>query len=164
MAHVWFCSDLHFGHKGIEKFRGQTEAENRARIMREWQSVVGKKDHVYVLGDACFTMETVDSFAQLPGEKFLVRGNHDGLNTAVYLKYFTEVYGLLKYKEFWLSHAPIHPDELRGKVNLHGHVHFGTLPDTRYFNCCPENLWASRYGRALINLEEIRYEISKTPS
>ena len=164
MAHVWFCSDLHFGHRGIEKFRGQTESENRERIMQEWSSVVTKRDHVFVLGDACFTMETIDSFAPLPGEKFLVRGNHDKLNTSVYLKYFKEVYGLLKYKEFWLSHAPIHPNELRGKINLHGHVHFATLPDVRYFNVCPENLWKSKYQRCLINLEEIRNEVSKTPS
>ena len=166
MSNVWFCSDLHFGHKGIEKFRGQTEQQNRQRIKDDWNSVVTKRDVVYVLGDAAFTTETVSDFGQLAGQKFLIRGNHDKLNTAVYLKYFDEVYGLLKYKEFWLSHAPIHPDELRGKRNLHGHVHFhsiqsniGDTPHQQdhpwYLNCCPENLWELK-GRALISLDEVR--------
>ena len=158
MANVLFCSDLHFGHKNIGKFRQKfiySEESNRNRIVTDWHKQVTKRDLVYVLGDACFTMETVDTFAQLPGKKVLVRGNHDLLDTQVYLKYFEGVYGLLKYKEFWLSHAPIHPDELRGKVNLHGHVHFDTLQDKRYFNCCPENLWMLK-GRSLISLDELR--------
>ena len=162
MSNIWFCSDLHFGHKNIGKFRDplnqHNEEDNRFRICDDWLKVVKKRDIVYVLGDACFTMDTVFQFDELPGLKHLVRGNHDLLDTQVYLKYFKSVYGLLKYKEFWLSHAPIHPAELRGKVNLHGHVHYATLDDKRYFNCCPENLWP-KYGRALVSLEEIREEL-----
>lgn len=71
----------------------------------------------------------------------LILGNHcrDKITMQEIVKHFDEVYSLYKYKEFWLSHAPIHPAELRGKYNLHGHVHFATLEDTRYFNCCLEN-------------------------
>lgn len=160
MANVLFCSDLHFGHKNIGKFRNSlisdnTEEENRRRICEDWRKRVTKRDIVYVLGDACFSMDTIFEFGELPGKKILVRGNHDLLDTQVYLKYFDGVYGLLKYKEFWLSHAPIHPNELRGKVNLHGHVHYGTIPDKRYLNCCPENLWPL-VGSSLISLDEIR--------
>lgn len=154
---VWFCSDLHFGHEKIGKFRNEIldEGDNRNRIIQEWKDCVSKRDDVYVLGDVAFTMDTVGDFADLKGRKHLVRGNHDKLDTQVYLKYFEGVYGLLKYKEFWLSHAPIHPDELRGRVNLHGHVHYHSVDDKRYFNCCVENLWKLK-GRALIRLEEIR--------
>jgi len=168
MSNVWFCSDLHFGHKNISKFRKEVESEvhNRWRITDDWYNTVTKRDIVFVLGDAAFTMDTVSDFGLLPGKKFLIRGNHDTLNTSVYLKYFTEVYGLIKYKEFWLSHAPIHPDELRGRRNLHGHVHYNNVQtemkhfpqlqdDSRYFNCCPENLWPT-VGRSLISLDEIR--------
>jgi len=172
MANVWFCSDLHFGHKNIQKFRHhiKDEEDNRKKIIQDWNAVVTKRDDVYVLGDAAFTMGTVEEFASLPGaRKFLVRGNHDELDTQVYLKYFDAVYGLKKYKEFWLSHAPIHPAELRGKINLHGHVHYATIQvenphsewigdtmkDNRYFNCCVENVFALK-GRALISLQEIR--------
>lgn len=168
---VWFCSDLHFGHKNIQKFRHfvSSEEDNRNMIKAHWAHLVTKRDDVYVLGDACFTMETVEDFANLPGRKHLVRGNHDKLDTQAYLKYFEGVYGLVKYKEFWLSHAPIHPQELRGKYNLHGHVHYHNVrpefnpvyhakeqpEDRRYFNCCVENIMAL-HQRPLIRLEEIR--------
>ena len=98
----YFCSDLHFGHKGINRFRNTvaSEEDNRELIKLNWKSLVTKRDIVYVLGDAAFDLETVKDFGDLPGRKFLVRGNHDKLNTSVYLKYFYEVYGILKYKEF----------------------------------------------------------------
>lgn len=159
MANVWFCSDLHFGHKNIQKFRMfvSSEEDNRQFIKDSWKKLVHKKDVVYVLGDAVFTMETLEDFKELPGKKILIRGNHDQLNTSAYLKVFDEVYGLLKYKEFWLSHAPIHPNELRGKVNLHGHVHYETLEDHRnYFNCCVENVIFVNQGEALVSLDQIR--------
>jgi calcineurin-like phosphoesterase family protein len=105
-------------------------------------------------------MDTLIQFSELPGKKILIRGNHDTLPTLAYLHYFDEVYGLLKYKEFWLSHAPIHPDELRNKINLHGHVHYATIPDKRYFNCCPENLYPS-FGSYLISLEDIRSHLQQ---
>lgn len=154
---VYFCSDLHFGHKNIQKFRPfvKDEFDNRQQIIDCWSNLVTKRDDVYVLGDAAFTVESIDSFRDLPGRKYLIRGNHDQLDTSVYLKVFSEVYGLLKYKEFWLSHAPIHPDELRGKVNLHGHVHYATIPDKRYINCCVEN-FNEIFGRPLASLDEIR--------
>ena len=159
MANVLFCSDLHFGHKNIGKFREPcgvfNEEENRERIKEDWNKKVTKRDIVFVLGDACFTEETLVDFGELKGLKYLIRGNHDTLPTESYLKHFNSVYGLFKYKEFWLSHAPIHPNELRGKVNLHGHVHFSTIQDPSYFNCCPENLW-KLVGSSLISLQEIR--------
>jgi calcineurin-like phosphoesterase family protein len=171
---VWFCSDLHFGHKNIQRFRPfvKDEADNRQQVVDCWNEVITKRDDVYVLGDAAFTMEAIDVFHDLPGRKFLVRGNHDTCDTSAYLKVFSQVYGLFEYKEFWLSHAPIHPDELRGKVNLHGHVHYETIRrpfnpavdvrqmiDGRYFNCCVENV-REFVKRPLISLEEIRECIS----
>ena len=172
MTTSWFCSDLHIGHKNIEKFRhpliSSTE-HNTSRIFDDWKHLVGKRDDVYVLGDVCFDIDLLKEFENLSGSrKFLVRGNHDEFDTQVYLKYFDAVYGLKKYKEFWLSHAPMHPDELRGKVNLHGHVHFTSVRkpfnpvydtkqelDSRYFNCCPENLWPT-FGTSLVSLDTIR--------
>ena len=164
MANVWFTSDLHFGHKNISKFRLEVSSEenNRARIKADWEELVTKRDIVYVLGDAAFTMDTVKEFGELPAErKFLVRGNHDELSTHEYLKYFTEIYGLKKYKEFWLSHSPIHPNELRGKINLHGHVHYADVQDARYFNMCVESLWKRGYP-SLISLDQVRKELERT--
>jgi calcineurin-like phosphoesterase family protein len=157
MANVWFTSDLHFGHKNIQKFRLEIDSieQNEQRITLDWFSKVTKRDDVYILGDAAFTMDSLNLFSNLPGRKFLVRGNHDELDTQVYLKYFNDIYGLKKYKEFWLSHAPIHPNELRGKINLHGHVHYTSIDDDRYVNMSVENLWKMGY-KSLISLDEVR--------
>lgn len=46
---------------------------------------------------------------------------------------------MVKYKNLWLTHAPIHPDELRGKKNVHGHCHGHILNDKRYINVCVEH-------------------------
>ncbi len=170
MANVLFCSDLHLGHINIQKFRTHVTSEehNRQLIVEDWKASVTKRDVVFVLGDACFSNESVDVISALPGKKYLIRGNHDKLSTNRYLEAFDEVYGILAYKEFWLSHAPIHPDELRGRVNLHGHVHYASIrkhfnpvydvkqeEDKRYFNCCVENLIALK-RKSLISLDEIR--------
>lgn len=165
MANVWFTSDLHFGHKNIHKFRLEVESEeeNRQRIKDDWNRLVTKRDDVYVLGDAAFTEDTLEEFKNLPGRKFLIRGNHDEFSSYNYLQYFQDVYGLKKYKEFWLSHAPIHPDELRGKINLHGHVHYQSINDPRYVNMSVENLWKMGYS-SLISLDEVRAHLAKLKS
>ncbi len=179
---VYFTSDLHLGHKRIHEFRKgfASELEHQTYIVNYWKATVTKRDDVYVLGDACFTMEALDLLRDLPGTKHLVRGNHDELDTQAYLKVFKNVYGLKKYKEFWLSHAPIHPQELRGRVNLHGHVHYqsvtqeievdtaiGVLPTTvldfRYFNCCVENLDA-HFKRPFVELDQLRKHLLERPN
>lgn len=158
MSRLWFGSDFHLGHKNIEKFRSplvSSMEENNKRIIQDWKNTVTKKDIIFILGDFCFDKELFDSL-DLPGyKKYLIRGNHDRFQTSQYLKFFDEIEGLFKYKNMWLSHAPIHPSELRGKVNIHGHTHFHTMPEKEYLNICPEQLWP-KYGRCLISLEEIR--------
>jgi calcineurin-like phosphoesterase family protein len=122
--------------------------------------VLTKKSVLYVLGDVAFTMEAMAEFEALPGRKVLVRGNHDNFQLEVYKNVFEDILGLARYKEFWLSHAPVHPNELRGKINLHGHVHFKTIEDSRYINICPENL-IPKFGRPYITLDEVRETIAK---
>jgi len=144
MANVFFCADLHLGHKNIHKFRTDFESEehHRAIIKENYHNVVNKRDTVYMLGDICFSHEALNEIKSWKGRKILICGNHDlakGITMQDLCNTYDSVYSLLKYKEFWLSHAPIHPAELRGKYNLHGHVHFATLDDPRYFNCCLEN-------------------------
>lgn len=171
MSLVWFCSDLHLGHKKIGEFRQPhvfSEEENNTRILSDWKKHVNKRSIVFVLGDFCFDKELFDSL-DLPGQKkILIRGNHDRFQTKQYLSFFDEIEGLVKYKNMWLSHPPIHPDELRGKVNVHGHTHFHNIRtngilypknDPRYLNICPEQLWPI-YGRCLISLDEIRSHFS----
>jgi len=142
MSRVFFAADLHYGHKNIHKYRPQftSELEHRDYVTHQWNKTVTTRDKVYVLGDVCFTMEAIESIAELNGNKVLVRGNHDNLNTSEYLKVFSQVEGVARYKGFWLTHVPIHPLELRGANNIHGHVHGATIPDIRYENVSMENI------------------------
>ena len=152
---VKFIGDLHFGHRNIHKFRPELgladELEHREYLIDRWNSTVNKRDVVWVMGDACFTQEALPDLDRLRGIKFLILGNHD-LGTNEIRHHFDKVCGFQSYKGFWLSHCPIHPEELRGKPNIHGHVHSKTLVDTKnYFNVSCENI-----DYKPISLREIR--------
>lgn len=143
---------MHFGHKNIKKFEptlrsGEDHLENMEIIIDNWNRVVTKRDIVYVLGDVAFTNNGYDSLGRLKGEKRMIRGNHDNyFTTEQWLKYFTTIEGLVRYKGYWLSHAPVHPNELRGRKSIHGHVHSSSIRlengeyDERYINVCCEPL------------------------
>ncbi len=162
MSQIWLCSDPHLGHRNIHNLRKGLldEQENTDRIVSDWNSKVKPRDHVWVLGDAAFTEEAIDIIAALPGTKFLVRGNHDDLPTTSYLRAFSEIYGIIKKWGYWLSHAPVHPDELRGRVNVHGHVHYATIPDDRYFNACVENA-NIQFKSPLFSLDQLRKHLEE---
>jgi calcineurin-like phosphoesterase family protein len=163
MSNVYFISDLHFGHKNILNFEpvlrsGLTYLENMYNIADNWIKTVRKRDLVWVLGDCAFTEEGFRVLESLPGRKKLVRGNHDNYYTTEdWLQIFETVESLVYYKKFWLSHCPIHPNELRGRTNIHGHVHSNSIRDIygvrdkRYINVCCEAV-----GNAPINVEKIK--------
>ena len=138
LSNVWFASDLHIGHTGIAKHRGFASIEEHDEEIIQNFSVIGKKDKLFILGDVVWGNKDLPRLKEIPGVKELIIGNHDGLMTKEYLKYFTKVHGFRKYKHFWLSHAPIHPQEIfRCRGNIHGHLHKGasTPPlDMPYYN------------------------------
>ena len=156
---IQFCTDPHLGHKNIAKFRSfvKSTEDNTEQFTLEAAAKLNKRSITYFLGDVAFDLESLDKIAQLPGRKILIKGNHDDMiPTRRQAEVFEEIYGLIKYKKFWLSHAPIHPDELRGKINLHGHVHGSTVMcgdhiDRRYMNLCPDVT-----GQYFISLDEVR--------
>lgn len=165
MGQLYFCSDLHLDHKNIGKHRSivkgffrdfENESEHREWIKEEWHRTVTKRDKVFCNGDILFSQEALEDFRTWPGKKVLICGNHDRDNLSMedLLTAFDEVYSLLKYREFWLSHAPIHSDELRGKYNIHGHTHFHKIDDWRYYNACVEHGIFHR-------LEAVRAEFNK---
>ena len=153
MSGVFVISDLHLGHKNILKFAGKHRA---------WADSVDEHDHVlveriratcpnkryllYILGDVAMHVSKLELLNEIPCRKILVRGNHDVYKDEEYRKYFESIQGLVQYKGFWLSHAPIHPDELRGRKNVHGHVHHNSIRNgytgkcnEDYINACVEN-------------------------
>lgn len=147
---IFFIGDLHIDHKNILDFspeRGGTNTqEHNEWIVKQWNSVVKKNDMVWVCGDVSFSNEGLNLLNRMRGYKRLVRGNHDKQSTGAYMKYFNNVFGIVKEHGFWITHAPIHPQELRGKRNIHGHVHQNhiLLPsgerDDRYVNVSVEAL------------------------
>lgn len=167
MANVYVCSDLHLGHENIGNFRspdmgfprGFYSDQVHRQWLMNWLGRINKRDILICLGDIAFTEEALEWFHnKVTCRKWLVKGNHCINSPALEAKVYERVEGLLKYKKMWLSHAPIHPLELRGKINLHGHVHYATIPDDRYFNCCPENLMGV-FGSPIAKFDDIKEEI-----
>lgn len=145
MSKSYFWSDLHLGHDNIIKFRKQfsTPEEHHETIFDRLATTIGKRDKITLLGDICFTRYWLDKIRSIKCiSKVLILGNHDterDISCLEYCSVFDQVHGLLKTKGFWLSHAPIHPNELRGCRNIHGHVHDNPIDDDRYISVCVES-------------------------
>lgn len=147
---VWFTSDLHFGHRLVAGHRGfDSVDEHDAAIVENWKRHVGPSDHVWVLGDIAVSSPTyaLSVIADLPGEKHLISGNHDGCHPMhrdahkrirSYLDIFASVSPAARRRiegsEVLLSHFPYGRDrgEVRytqwrlrdeGRWLLHGHTH-----------------------------------------
>jgi calcineurin-like phosphoesterase family protein len=144
---TFFISDTHFGHKNIIKFDGTkdyrpfaTIEEHDAELIRRWNSVVGKRDNVFHLGDFCFSRKNIEIAAQLNGVKRLVLGNHDMYPARDYLKYFKRLSGAIEWHKCILTHIPVHIDQLnRYEFNIHGHLHHNKINDIRYVNVACEH-------------------------
>ena len=156
MSNVRFIADLHFGHTSMAIKRGfSTVEEHDEYIIKQWNSVVHKRDTTYILGD--ITMETSKPYhllARLNGVKHVVLGNHDMPKDVEELsKYVVKISGMIKYKGMFLTHCPIHPMELDHRVNknIHGHIHenrvmiwnqsgFEFVSDNRYIGVSCEQI------------------------
>lgn len=172
---TYFIADPHLGHKNIGLFRPHLEGDselNTKLFLEEYKAKgIGKRSTVWFLGDVAMDQYSLDLIGSLPGVKHIVLGNHDDLPIEEYTKVFDKVRGMIKWKGLWLTHSPIHPDELRGSINVHGHVHSATVedpdpmwrghypvvPDPRFINICPEE----RGGQYITNLEELREIIER---
>lgn len=127
MGNVRFIGCLHLGHKWAAEIRGFDNIDDyHKHFIKQWNSVVHKKDLTYILGDV--TMETSEHYHildKLNGRKKVILGNHDkGKHIPELLKYVEEVSGPVHYKGFWLTHIPVHPQELTFvKGNIHAHIH-----------------------------------------
>lgn len=175
MSKVLFIADLHLGDKNIVNWRpmpGKTEVEPSPWSPRDHDrflvenilSSVSKRDTLWLLGDVCFDAESLKSLKKITEtvrQTHIVLGDHDGETKDVQAEDYlaldkVKVHGLVKYKGMWLSHAPIHPQELWGKPNIHGHVHSATVDDDRYLNACVE-----AFDYQPVSLEQIKEEFNK---
>lgn len=154
MSRVFHISDAHFGHKNILNFRKifSSIEEHDETIMQNILSSCGKRDTLWMHGDMFFTGESINKLEEIckyVGHVRLILGNHDvermssdrrRMGLEKILSTGAGVFSLATKGGFWLTHAPIHPDELRGKFCCHGHVHDATLSDYRYINVSCENI------------------------
>jgi calcineurin-like phosphoesterase family protein len=139
---AYVISDLHLGHNNIKNLRPFESSEDHDKwILKQWNSIICKRDTVFVLGDIVFNMRGFETLGELRGSKKFILGNHDLVAVENYSKYGKVLPSVVKYKKvIWMSHVPIHPIELRDCINIHGHVHEKTLDDSRYVNVCVEVL------------------------
>ncbi len=165
MGETFFIGDTHFGHANILKFEAEARPFETLEQMHEalivgWNSVVGKNDKVFHLGDFCFGKKYLEIAGELNGLKYLILGNHDTYASQDYLRYFHKLSGAKYFHDLILTHIPVHPYQLehRFKANVHGHAHSGTfdMQGKIYVNVCCEKL----PNLAPINYEEVRQMIN----
>lgn len=127
MANKYYIGCLHLGHESMSVKRGFENSEKMFQYMKnKWNKRVNKKDVIYILGD--ITMEKKKFYPllnELKGRKVFVLGNHDRRQDTEELMKYGQVVGMVKYKDIFITHCPIHPMELdyRVKHNIHSHLH-----------------------------------------
>lgn len=135
---IFFISDTHFCHSNIIKYCNRPYSdvdEMNKDFIERWNSVVGKDDIVYHLGDfALCDKAGIKLLAkQLNGTKYLVRGNHDHWSKTFYEECGFNVLinppvvldGItINGNQVCVSHTPIRDSQMpKGCINLHGHIH-----------------------------------------
>lgn len=139
----YVISDTHFNSHNTfnlgRKNKYLNVKEHDEAIIKNWNSVVGKNDIVYHLGDICenLNLEQLKRILErLNGHKILIKGNHDKQSDEFYLKAgFEKVYNnFYQYNEkVILSHFPI-PMDNNYFINIHGHLHNEKIELKNYFN------------------------------
>lgn len=153
MSKSFVIGDLHFGHKAILKYRPQFAdvTQHDSTIMHNIKTTCCKRDTLWLLGDCFFSWESITFAKEIANHVGFINwvlGNHDTdnserqkvLRAILGCGYIHQIHSLTKYKSAWLSHAPIHPDELRGKINIHGHTHSHVIDDERYVGVSCEQI------------------------
>jgi calcineurin-like phosphoesterase family protein len=150
MQKVFFISDHHFGHSHIIDFESRPFSnveEMNSGMIDCWNSVVGRDDKVFHLGDFSFLNKekTQSIVSKLNGYKHLIMGNHDrGRTRSWWLDAgFDEVseYPIVYGGFFILSHEPMYMNKQMPYANIHGHIHGQKYEGNQYINVSVEQ-WA----------------------
>ena len=166
---IYITSDWHLSHSRIHHFRNfvSSPEENEKLLIEAYEKTIKKQDIVWFLGDVAFDKRGLDVIGNLKGRKRLVLGNHDLATTnADQLAVFEEIHGMVRYKKLWLTHCPIHPQEMRKCVgNVHGHCHqyqitkrnwYGRkIIDPQYLNVCVEINY-QKFNSPFITLDQVK--------
>ena len=129
---IFLIGDCHFGHRNIIKYcnRPFANAEEMTEgLIKNWNSVVGKNDIVYVVGGfaLCGKQKIIEIGKQLNGRKRLILGNHDQASVDTYREAgFEFVYNhSIVLDDFYIvSHIPmVGISENTPFANIFAHVH-----------------------------------------
>lgn len=139
---VFFTSDQHFSHANIIKYDKrpfETVEEMDEELIKNWNSVVSKKDIVIYAGDLSFDydLSRVETLVdKLNGNIHAITGNHDRYDNLLKLNRFVTVSDYLEvsikdddlireWQEIMIFHYPILSwnKEHHGAWHLHGHCH-----------------------------------------
>lgn len=129
---IWITSDTHFNHSRILIYESEyrpfkDKVDMDEQLIARWNSVVGKDDVVFHLGDFAFaTANKIRNYVErLNGRIYLLLGNHDrdsqfDWDSLGFARVLRDPF--LFDGKYIMSHEPLAeiPD---GKVNLFGHVH-----------------------------------------
>jgi calcineurin-like phosphoesterase family protein len=144
---VFFSSDFHLGHKVITKYRTQFGSiKEHDECILDSISKLTKRQLLYINGDFIFESPLYEHYLQqinkMPCRIKVIMGNHDNVDLykQTIAKNIEIQLPLFSYKNIWVSHCPIHPKEIRGRLgNIHGHLHGGIINDPYYFNVNLDN-------------------------
>ena len=138
---IYFTADTHFNHINIIKFCDRPYElidEMNEALIENWNSVVGKADEIYHLGDFGWgdNVDNLDILRRLNGTKYLVKGNHDWKllkDKAIRSEFeWIKDYNELELDDnfFVMCHYPFRTwnRDHYGAINLFGHSHGNTDP------------------------------------
>jgi calcineurin-like phosphoesterase family protein len=129
---IFLIGDTHFMHRNIIKYCNRPFAnveEMTDGLIKNWNSVVGKNDIVYVVGDfaLCGKQKIIEIGNQLNGRKRLILGNHDEASVDTYREAgFEFVYNhSIVLDDFYIiSHIPMVGISVNTPfANVFAHVH-----------------------------------------
>lgn len=165
---IFFTSDTHFYHENIIKYCNRPFSsvdEMNEKLIENWNSVVGKNDIVWHLGDFCFGQKDNISkiIPKLNGRINLVMGNHDHQKIKFYYDSgFNRVYDrqVIINGFYILSHAPLQfLNDNCPFFNIYGHVHDSPMYNTwSKCGCCA---CVERHDYKPISWKEIQNHIEK---
>ena len=144
----YFSSDYHLGHKNVIKYDNRpfkSIEEMNDEIIARHNEVVDVDDDFYFLDDFSFDRRRTEEWLQrLNGNKYFIRGNHDGDDTIkLYQKYGTYLGELAEVtvggQRIVLCHYAmlVWNKSHRGVWHLYGHSH-QSLPEDPHslsFDC-----------------------------
>jgi len=144
----WVISDTHFEHANIGEY-GERPDDHQQLMLDNWRHSIKPTDRVLHLGDLALgkTEVVAELLADMPGEKYLLKGNHDRRNRRFYeqlgFTFVRKSFALdyAGYKIFF-THRPDTEHVLLKSprsLNVHGHIHQRESGDPRLINLSVEH-------------------------